>query len=139
MICVLKVKKILALNCLIWLSDLCSNFFIVILSTYLLISQASLFTNKKSANLYIEQFFIEDDQYLQFLIFTPLGLRTILAHLVEIHSELAFFSKLKGLKNVKKSIKFIWRYLKLKQSWEIFSNLVAFQIWKIFPTLEDHC
>ena len=74
---------------------------------YLLISQASLFTNKKSANLYIEQFFIEDDQNLQFLIFTPLGLRTILAHWVEIHSELAFLSKLKGLKNVKKSNKFI--------------------------------
>ena len=76
--------------------------------------------------MYIEQFFIEDDQYLQFLIFTPLGLRTILAHWVEIHSELAFLSKLKGLKNVKKSNKFIWRYLKFKQSWEIFSNLVAF-------------
>ena len=45
--------------------------------------------------MYIEQFFIEDDQYLQFLIFTPLGLRTILAHWVEIHSELAFLSKLK--------------------------------------------
>ena len=62
MIRVIKAKKILALCCLIFY-----RYFV-----YLLISQASLFTNKKSANLYIEQFFIEDDQNLQFLIFTAL-------------------------------------------------------------------
>ena len=68
MIRVLKNKKILALSCLI-----CAQTFLWLFC--LVISQACLFTNKNSANLYIEQFFIEDDQYLQFLIFTPLGLR----------------------------------------------------------------
>ena len=90
MIRALKAKKILALCCLI-----CALTFLLLFC--LLISQASLFTNKKSANLYIEQFFIEDDQYLQFLIFTPLGLRIILAHWVQIHSELVLLSKLKKM------------------------------------------